>query len=210
MTSAYLGFAAAVVVLIASPGPVVALVVADARHQWPLWTILGGVISALILLVAALLLIQLALGLEPFILEWGQVLGGLYLIWLGASGLCDGGKVAPRQRSETNQFWQALVVGLSNPKDILFFLAFLPTFILPTQPFATQATTLIAIWVSIDLSILLAYSLLSRRLSSSPGMQQLLHILPNLCLLGLGLTSCLMGLATLMDRAPDLSNIKIF
>ena len=68
MTATYLGFAAAVAVLIASPGPVVALVVADARHRWPLWTILGGVLSALILLVAALLLIQLALGLQPFIL----------------------------------------------------------------------------------------------------------------------------------------------
>jgi len=198
MSGTYLGFAAAVVVLIASPGPVVALVIADARQHWPLWTILGGVISALILLVAALLLIHLALALEPFILEWGQVLGGLYLIWLGANGLCSNGEIAPGQRSEAHYFWRALIVGLSNPKDILFFLAFLPTFILPTLPFASQATTLTAIWVSIDLSILLAYSLLSRRLSGSQNMQHLLHILPNVCLLGLGLMSCLMGIASLM------------
>lgn len=199
MTSIYFGFAAAVTVLIASPGPVVALVVADARHQWPLWTILGGVISALILLAAALLLIHLALGLEPFILEWGQVLGGLYLIWLGTSGLCGGGEeTSSGQRSEAHYFRRALIVGLSNPKDILFFLAFLPTFILPTEPFAAQATILIVIWVSIDLIILLAYSLLSRRLSGSQGMQKLLHILPNVCLLGLGLTSCAMGIANLV------------
>lgn len=199
MTSIYFGFAAAVTVLIASPGPVVALVVADARQRWPLWTILGGVISALILLVAALLLIHLALGLEPFVLEWGQVLGGLYLIWLGASGLCGDGEGAPQQRSEAHYFRRALIVGLSNPKDILFFLAFLPAFILPTEPFAAQATMLIVIWVSIDLSILLAYSLLSRRLSGSQGMQKLLHILPNVCLLGLGLTSCAMGIANLVS-----------
>lgn len=197
MTSTYLGFAAAVAVLIASPGPVVALVVSDARQRWPLWTILGGAISALILLSAALLLIHLALGLEPFILEWGQVLGGLYLLWLGANGLCGDGEAASGPRSDAHHFWRALIVGLSNPKDILFFLAFLPTFILPTQPFASQATMLIAIWVSIDLSVLLAYSLLSRRLGGSQNMQRLLHILPNLCLLGLGLTSCAMGIGNL-------------
>lgn len=197
MTSTYLGFAAAAAVLIASPGPVVALVVADARQRWPLWTILGGVLSALILLVAALALLHLALALEPFILEGGQVLGGLYLIWLGASGLCSPGEAAVGRRGEAHRFWRALLVGLSNPKDILFFLAFLPTFILPTQPFATQAVTLIALWVSIDLSILLAYSLLSRRLSGSQNMQHLLQILPNICLLGLGLASCVLGIASL-------------
>lgn len=199
MTTTYLGFAAAVVVLIASPGPVVALVVADARQHWPLWTILGGVISALILLITALLLIQLALALEPFILEWGQVLGGLYLIWLGANGLCSNGEAAPGQRSEAHYFWRALIVGLSNPKDILFFLAFLPTFILPTLPFTSQATALIAIWVSIDLSILLAYSLLSRRLSGSRRTRHMLHILPSMCLLGLGLTSCAIGITSLVS-----------
>ena len=199
MTATYLGFAAAVAVLIASPGPVVALVVADARHRWPLWTILGGVLSALILLVAALLLIQLALGLQPFILAAGQVLGGLYLFWLGANGLRDDDEPPSGQHSEAHYFWRALMVGLSNPKDILFFLAFLPTFILPTQPFAIQATMLIAIWVSIDLSILLAYSLLSRGLSGNPRAQQMLHILPNMCLLGLGLTSCAMGISSLVS-----------
>ncbi|RRV17464.1 LysE family translocator [Pseudomonas saudiphocaensis] len=199
MTATYLGFAAAVAVLIASPGPVVALVVADARLRWPLWTILGGVTAALILLTAALLLIHLALDLEPFILEAGQVLGGLYLIGLGAGGLLRESETSPTQGSEAHYFWRALMVGLSNPKDILFFLAFLPTFISPKQPLATQATALIAIWISIDLSILLAYSLLSRHLSGSRRAAPMLRILPNLCLLGLGLGSCALGIASLMS-----------
>ena len=80
MNATYLAFAAAVALLIASPGPVVALVVADARRSWPAWTILGGVLSAQMLLIAALMVIYLALDLKPVILEWGQVLGGLYLI----------------------------------------------------------------------------------------------------------------------------------
>ncbi|MDL2172587.1 LysE family translocator [Stutzerimonas sp. FeSN7] len=200
MNATYLAFAAAVALLIASPGPVVALVVADARRRWPLWTILGGVVSAQVLMVAALAMIYLALDLEPVVLEAGQVLGGLYLIWLGCDGLCGGaGEATPPRRSESHYFWRAMAVGLSNPKDILFFLAFLPGFILPAQPFAPQATVLIVIWLVIDLSILLAYSLLARRLCGSGRIQRLLDILPNYFLLGLGLVSCTLGLSRLMQ-----------
>lgn len=127
MNATYLAFAAAVALLIASPGPVVALVVSDARRRWPLWTILGGALSAQILMIAALVMIYLALDLDPLVLEAGQILGGLYLIWLGCDSLCGGrSEAAMPKRSEAHYFWRAMAVGLSNPKDILFFLAFLP------------------------------------------------------------------------------------
>lgn len=199
MTATYLAFAAAVALLIASPGPVVALVIADARRAWPLWTILGGVLSAQVLMVCALLMIYLALDLNPVILTWGQITGGLYLIWLGADGLCGGAEEARAvQRTERNYFWRAMAVGLSNPKDILFFLAFLPGFILPTQPFGSQAVALIIIWSVIDLSILLAYSLLSRQIAAYSGIQRLLDLLPSVFLLGLGLVSCLLGIGRML------------
>ncbi|MGA6098154.1 LysE family translocator [Stutzerimonas marianensis] len=199
MTATYLAFAAAVVLLIASPGPVVALVIADARRSWPAWTILGGVLSAQVLMIAALVLIYLALDMQPIILEWGQVIGGLYLIWLGADGLCGGGgdaQDAPRPQS--HYFWRAMAVGLSNPKDILFFLAFLPGFILPAQPFAPQAVTLIAIWALVDISVLVTYSLVSRQLASREGLQRALELVPSFFLLGLGLVSCGMGINSLI------------
>ncbi|WP_181297784.1 LysE family translocator [Pseudomonas sp. Q2-TVG4-2] len=200
MNATYLAFTAAVALLIASPGPVVALVIADARRSWPAWTILGGVLSAQLLLIAALVLIYLALDLEPIILEWGQVLGGLYLIWLGADGLCGGNDAKPHlPRSHVHYFWRAMAVGLSNPKDILFFLAFLPGFILPAQPFAPQAAALIVIWALVDVTILIAYSLVSRKLSSHERLQQLLDLLPNFFLLALGLVSCGMGITSLVN-----------
>ena len=49
------------------------------------------------------------------------------------------------------------------------------------------------IWLVIDLSILLAYSLLSRRLAGEGLVQRLLDILPNYFLIGLGLVSCTRG-----------------
>ncbi len=199
MNATYLAFAAAVALLIASPGPVVALVIADARRSWPAWTILGGVLSAQLLMIAALVLIYLALDLQPVILEWGQVIGGLYLIWLGADGLCGGGEdEAEIPRPQSHYFWRAMAVGLSNPKDILFFLAFLPGFILPAQPFAPQAVTLIAIWALVDISVLVTYSLVFRRLASHDGLQRVLALLPSFFLLGLGLVSCGMGINSLI------------
>ena len=199
MNATYLAFAAAVTLLIASPGPVVALVIADARRSWPAWTILGGVLSAQLLLIAALTLIYLALDVDPVILEWGQVLGGLYLIWLGADGLCGGRDAAAvRERPQVHLFWRAMAVGLSNPKDILFFLAFLPGFILPAQPFAPQAAALIGIWALVDVSVLIAYSLASRHLSNHERLQYLLDLLPSFFLLALGLVSCGMGINSLI------------
>lgn len=200
MNATYLAFAAAVLLLIASPGPVVALVIADARRSWPAWTILGGVLSAQLLLIAALMLIYLALDVDPVILEWGQVIGGLYLIWLGADGLCGGRDEADEtQRPQTHFFWRAMAVGLSNPKDILFFLAFLPRFILPAQPFIPQAAVLIAIWALVDVSVLVAYSLASRHLARHERLQHLLDMLPSFFLLGLGLVSCGMGVNSLVN-----------
>jgi len=92
-----------------------------------------------------------------------------------------------------------MAVGLSNPKDILFFLAFLPGFILPSQPFTSQALALIVIWGVIDLSILLAYSLLSRRIATYSSVQRLLDLLPSVFLLGLGLISCLLGVSRILE-----------
>lgn len=74
--SDYLGFAITVFLLISSPGPIVALVVADGRRAFPWWTILGGLLSAQVLLVLALGLIHLAIGISPTLLLAGQILGG--------------------------------------------------------------------------------------------------------------------------------------
>jgi len=123
MNATYLSFAGAVALLIASPGPIVALVIADARRAWPAWTIAGGVISAQLLLVLALIAIYMTLDINPAALNWGQVLGGVYLTWLGVKTLGRRSKLGAEAPRNAHGFWRAMGVGLSNPKDILFFLA---------------------------------------------------------------------------------------
>jgi threonine/homoserine/homoserine lactone efflux protein len=197
--AAYLSFAAAVAVLIASPGPVIALVLAEGRRAWPAWTIAGGVLSAQLLLVAALIAIYLALDISPSMLNWGQVLGGFYLTLLGMKTLGGGAEQHEVRTRNAHSFWKAMGVGLSNPKDILFFLAFLPGFIQHSAPFAPQAITLLLIWATIDITILVAYSLVARRIAGSLVLSRLLDLLPGFVLVGIGMFSLTMGMARLLN-----------
>ncbi|WP_455920918.1 LysE family translocator [Pseudomonas putida] len=193
MTTTYLSFALAVLLLIASPGPIVAMVIADARRAWPGLTIAGGVIAGQVLLICALAAIYTTLNFSVAVLNGGQVVGGLYLAWLGWQVLKP--RAAPREQAALSRFgfWKTMGVGLSNPKDILFFLAFLPGFISPQLPFTHQACMLLLIWVGIDVSILVAYSLLARRLDRYARVRRLLDLAPGIVLLALGLLSFSLG-----------------
>ena len=56
-------------------------------------------------------------------------------------------------------FSRAFVLGASNPKDILFFAAFLPRFLSAEQPFLPQLLVMIATWTLLDLLCKLTYGL---------------------------------------------------
>jgi len=193
--SQYLGFAVTVFLLISSPGPIVALVVADGRQGVPWWTILGGLLSAQVLLVLALGLIHLAIGISPSLLLAGQILGGLYLLWLGVRLFQAAGEAPSSTRR--GSFGRALLVGLSNPKDILFLVAFLPAFISLQVPLGQQALPLLAIWATIDLLVLLTYGHLAGRVHRLEGLGRLTQRLPSIALCLIGLASLSLGLRAL-------------
>jgi len=154
--------------------------------------------SAQLLLGSALMAIYVALDINPLALDWGQVLGGVYLIWLGIKTLGKSSKSGAENPRNAHGFWLAMGVGLSNPKDILFLLAFLPGFIFPSQPFFPQAVALIVIWGAIDIAVLITYSLLSRRMGAFKRAQRLLDLAPGYFLLGIGLLSFTLGLGRIL------------
>ena len=199
MSATYLSFAAAAALLIVSPGPMVALVIADARRAWPAWTIVGGVISAQLLLASALIALYLAMDINPAALDWGQILGGMYLFYLGVKTVGRSSESRTVSTHGAHCFWRAMGVGLSNPKDILFFLAFLPSFILPSEPFTQQAVSLLIIWAVIDISVLTAYSLLSRRMMGIRKVERLTELAPGYALIAIGLLSFTLGLGRMLQ-----------
>ena len=96
-----------------------------------------------------------------------KIVGALYLFYLAWQSWKQSRQpatavnvpaAAPKPRFSA-LFGRAFVLGASNPKDILFFAAFLPQFLDPDQPFLAQLLVMIATWTVLDLLCKLAYGL---------------------------------------------------
>ncbi|EPY8429996.1 LysE family translocator, partial [Citrobacter youngae] len=53
--------------------------------------------------------------------------------------------------------------GVSNPKDILFFVSFFPQFITITHNFATSMLILTLVWIIFDVAVLSFYIVIFKR-----------------------------------------------
>lgn len=199
MLSLYFTFAISITLLISSPGPVISLVISDSKHGWPTGTIWGGAISAFLLLAISLLVIHFALEIDENILDWGRVLGGGYLAYLGCAILRSKVEIKNAKSHHKDCFWRTMRVGLSNPKDILFFLAFLPSFILPEQSFSQQSFIFLGIWLMIDMTIMVAYAGLAKKLFSYQKSQMVLYYLPGVFMLLVGGISIYLGAESIIN-----------
>ena len=154
---AYLG---TVILLIATPGPVVLLVLDSASRTGTgsaVRTALGANAASLVLVAAAAAVLAGTLALSPQVLQWGGLLGCLFIGWLGLSGLRDGGAAQATDTKKASGWWQGFLIGISNPKDILFFVALFPQFLPVTEAFTSSIGLLAVLWLLVDLSVLGLY-----------------------------------------------------
>ena len=132
-----IGFSVAMLVLAASPGPGIFATVARALASGfrpSLAVICGIVLGDVIFLIFAafgLSIVAQALGNMFFFVK---ICGGTYLIWLGIRmWLKKPEPVSGNQKQNIHSQWgnfaTGLVITLSNPKVILFYCGFLPTFL---------------------------------------------------------------------------------
>lgn len=189
----YVSLAAAV---IASPGPSALLCVSHAVSHGArktIATIVGGITASMTLMALS------ALGLGAVIAAsdtWFQAIkwaGAAYLVYLGisawrtrpAASQTDGAEqvdvdvpagaaTAKTAGSAWKLYRKGFMVGIGNPKDLLFFSALFPQFLDPSAPFAMQMTILGATWMVLDGSIMFAYALcgakmMARLASGSAG-----------------------------------------
>ncbi|MGO1296672.1 MAG: LysE family translocator [Vibrio sp.] len=159
----YLTFAISVALLIVSPGPMVSLIIAQSLNQLPKATILGALLSAQILLLLSLTAIINAFSFNENLLKIGQLIGGGYLIYVAVITYFSSLNTE-NVSNVKGSFFKAIKIGLSNPKDILFFIAFLPNFISLNDHYVLHSATLMVIWFIIDLSIMLGYSYFARKI----------------------------------------------
>jgi threonine/homoserine/homoserine lactone efflux protein len=132
-----IGFSVAMLVLAASPGPGVFATIARALASGfrPSLAVICGIVlgDVIFLLFAAfgLAMVARSLGNLFFIVK---ICGGAYLIWLGIKIWLEKPRLAhANQNLNTQSRWgnvaTGLVITLSNPKVILFYCGFLPTFL---------------------------------------------------------------------------------
>ena len=138
----FLAFLAAAVLITASPGPdnlmVLGVGMSRGRRQGMAFG-LGCALGCLTHTVLATIGVSALLAASPTALTALKVVGGLYLVWLGIGALrsrggarVDGAGALPDE-SLLRLFGKGLFANSINPKVVLFFLSFLPQFIVAGQ-----------------------------------------------------------------------------
>lgn len=152
----WLLYAAAAVGLSLTPGPNGLLALTHGALYGPrrtVATIFGGLLGFGLVIAASLFGIGALLAANAELLTWLKWIGGAYLIFLGLQiwrsepigvSQIEKGSSTPR-----GLFSQGLLSAISNPKGILFFVAFLPQFVEPDKPlwlqFLIMAGTFLAV-----------------------------------------------------------------
>jgi len=132
-------FFTAAFLLTLSPGPDIAFILGQTAKGGrksgfaAMFGIWGGTIGHIIMAVGGLSAILSASAMAFTIVKW---IGVAYLIWLGLGALRSRGSpfVSKTEQGDTasgDVFWQGVLIAFLNPKVAIFFLAFLPQFVVP-------------------------------------------------------------------------------
>lgn len=133
------GFLTAAVLLNISPGPDIAFILGQTVRGGKrsgfaaMLGIWAGAFGHVLMAAAGLSAILATSALAFSVVKWA---GAAYLIWLGISALrSDGGRFISESVTTSPAFMrvfrQGVLVALLNPKVAVFFLAFLPQFVVP-------------------------------------------------------------------------------
>lgn len=169
----WLLFSSAALIVILIPGPLSLLMVSNSlnyglRRSLPAF--LGGVSASICLLSASALGLGALLLASEKLFSALKIIGALYLFYLAWQSWLESRQAARPANAEEQpvnpsfraMFWKAFGLGASNPKDILFFAAFLPQFLSAERPLLTQLLVMIATWAVLDLGCKLFYGLSAR------------------------------------------------
>lgn len=139
---AFLTFYAAVLALQIAPGPDMMLVIGRGVGQGRRVALLTAAGTTLVAALVQLPLLAFGVAslvrASPVAFQALRWVGGLYLVWLGVKLLLKAGRsfggdrTAPRAVSDFTALWEGAISSLTNPKSMVFMLAFLPQFVDPS------------------------------------------------------------------------------
>jgi threonine/homoserine/homoserine lactone efflux protein len=150
-TEHLLAFLLAGVVLVAIPGPSVLFIVGRALahgRRAALTSVAGNTTGVLVIVAAVALGVGAVAAASAAVFTVLRFAGALYLVYLGVQTWRHRGDLPatltrPGARPGRQVFWQGVVVGATNPKVLILFVALLPQFTDPeTGDPATQMLVL--------------------------------------------------------------------
>jgi threonine/homoserine/homoserine lactone efflux protein len=147
------GFLAAAILITLSPGPdnlmVLSTGIAKGRLRGMAFG-LGCSVGCLSHTLLAVIGVSALIAASPIAFTALKVAGGLYLIWMGwgairSRGVARVSKEGVPDESARRLFAKGMVAATINPKLALFFLSFLPQFVVAARGDANQQTALLGI-----------------------------------------------------------------
>ncbi|KNY11214.1 threonine transporter [Achromobacter piechaudii] len=193
----YGSFIVAILIFQAVPGAgTIAILEATARNgkRAGMAAVTGTLVGDFLFMVAAAAGLAALMQAHPLIFQALQWSGVAYLLWLGVQLLrsrpgADG--VEPvRDASPWRILRRALLVSLTNPKVMLFFVAFFPLFLTPQASTATLWAMMLHVTVLSLLyqsALVLIGNLVARRCVAFVGARTVATRLAGLALIGLSI-----------------------
>lgn len=152
-------FILASALLMLTPGPNVALIVANSvayGARYGLLTVVGTSAAVVLHLAFVGFGMGSALGMIGTMFEWVRWAGVAYLVYLGIQAWrappADLGAVAAQPKSGRVILLRAVAVSLTNPKLLLLYGAFFPQFIAPGRPVGPQLWVLCATFLAVGVA----------------------------------------------------------
>jgi len=168
MNQTLLIFSVVAFVGIATPGPTVLLALTNGSRfgvRASLPGMAGAVLSDFVLISAVAIGLGSLLAASEFWFSAVKWIGVAYLGYLGIRLLRSKGTLTvPDDRNTASQgsagsiFSRSFLVAVTNPKGYLFFSAFLPQFVVPTEPQFPQYIALAVTFATIDFVVMFAYA----------------------------------------------------
>lgn len=193
----WLAFVAASAVLLAIPGPTVLLVISHAlshgrRATAP--TVAGVALGDFTAMTASMLGLGALLAASALLFTVLKWLGAAYLVYLGIKlwrvrVADEAGQPQAVPDSRWRIFLHSYAVTALNPKSIVFFVAFLPQFLVASQPLLPQMAAFEATFLALAFLNALSYALVAsaaRRTIRKPKVQRAINRTGGTLLIGAG------------------------
>ena len=188
-------------VFVITPGPGTLAVFAKSMAQGfisAFYLSIGMVLGDLVYLAAVLFSLDLFAETITPLMDYVRVLGGLYLIYLGV-GAWNAHQVKlsskASHKTNTKEFLTGLLISLTNPKVMIFYIAILPAFVDLSQMsvfYALEVLLTVGIGLIVGISALNIAVGKIKQIFAKPGMDEHINKISGIIMVSVGV---LLGLS---------------